>query len=69
MLVSEIKKINKVRLREWNSILTENQATAFCLIGVEHNSGCGTLRVCVCEGIPEATVAKFLRGAADEIDP
>ena len=69
MLITDIKKVNKKRLGGWGTILAENQSTAFVLIGVGHNSNCGKLNICICEGIAKSAVAEFLRGAADEIDP
>ena len=69
MLISEIKKIIKIRLGKWGIVLAENQSTPLVLIGVGHNSKSGKLHVCVCKEMSKSTVVEFLRGAADELDP
>lgn len=69
MLVSEIKEINVKRLVNWATILTQNEATAFCLVGVAQNEKGGGIHMCICEGISNSIMGEILRDAADEIDP
>lgn len=69
MKAADVLQINRDRLSRWAKRLAENHATAFVAIGIGHDHMSGKEVLCVCEDGPDAaTLAKFLRGIADQLE-